>query len=157
MLNLKLAKVQLSQLILIKMDNLVNELMNELGLGRTKSKENNVLIIDDDPGVREVLEETFKQGYTTIAVATGEDALKYIDNIDKAVKVVILDIKLPKMDGKQIYNEIKKRIDVPIIFHTAYPGEEEQQCLELNPFAYIYKGTDRSYDNLLDAVERALK
>ena len=116
-----------------------------------------IMIIDDDPGVRRALKKIFtKRGYETIEFRTGEEALAYLSVSVEKIKVVILDIKLPRVDGNQIYQMVKKVIDAPIIIHTAYAGEDAPDSRSLNAFDYIHKGTPGSYEQLCSAVERAI-
>ena len=116
-----------------------------------------VMIIDDDPGVRRALEKIFtKKGYETKGFKTGEEAVAYLSDSSVKIKVVILDIKLPRIDGYQIYRMIKKIIDVPIIIHTAYAGEDAPDSRSLDVFDHIHKGTPGSYETLCSAVERAV-
>ena len=115
-----------------------------------------ILIIDDDPGIRKALNATFNwKGYDTVLAKTGEEALSLIT---QDISVVILDIKLPKINGHEVYKLIKeKRKDVPIIFHSAYAGEDAEDCLNLKPFDFIFKGKADSYSKLLNSVKRAIQ
>jgi len=111
-------------------------------------------VIDDGSGSRRSLSNTLaRRGYEPLLYATGEDALL---NWDASVRLVILDIKLPRMKGNEVYRKIKERQDVPIIFHTAYEGENAPDCVSLKPFDYIYNGTPDSSAHLSSAVEHAL-
>ena len=113
-----------------------------------------IMVIDDEPGVRRSLTTIFnKRGYGVSAYRSGDEALKHLD---ESVRVVILDIKLPKIAGDVVYKKIKERYDIPIIFHSAYPGEQVEDCMRLRPFDYIDKGTPDSLERLCGAVERAL-
>ena len=117
-----------------------------------------VLVIDDDPNIRQGLETTLKQrNYEVVVTVTGQEGL---DRFTEDVCVVILDVKLPKIDGITMYGQLKaKHPDVPIIFYSAYPGNEEiaQECLKLNPYAFIEKGEEEDIDRLYALIEKAAK
>jgi len=117
-----------------------------------------VLVIDDDPNIRQGLETTLKQrNYEVIVTITGQEGL---ESFTDDVCVVLLDVKLPKIDGIELYGQLKeKHPHVPIIFYSAYPGDEEiaQECLKLNPYAFIEKGLEEDIDRLYALIEKAAK
>jgi len=79
-----------------------------------------VLIIDDDPDIRDVLKITLTQeGYDVIEASDGQEGLKFAQT--KSPDLVIVDFKMPKMDGKQVCRRLKKDIllsHMPIIMLT---------------------------------------
>lgn len=83
-----------------------------------------VLLAEDDPMVRnfeKTVLETF--GYRVIEAGDGADAVKKFKANSGAVKLVILDVMMPRMTGKQAHDEIKKlRPDAKILFITGNPG-----------------------------------
>ena len=117
-----------------------------------------VLVIDDDPNIRQGLERTLTQrNYEVIITTFGQDG---IENLTDDVNVVLLDVKLPKMDGTVVYRQLKeKNPDVPIIFYSAYPGKEKvaKKCLELKPYAFIEKGVYEDIDRLYELIEKTVK
>ncbi len=76
-----------------------------------------VLVVDDDRAIRDVLRRHLKSaGYR---VRTAEDAIEAITLFDEhGADLVILDVKMPGMDGFEVCETIKKTNDVPIIFLT---------------------------------------
>ncbi|MDR3046401.1 MAG: response regulator [Bacteroidales bacterium] len=91
----------------------------------------NVLIVDDEPGIRSgivrilqnytvdfpFLEEEFD--FNLIEIGSGEDAVEYIDS--KPVDIVLLDNKLPGMDGIEVLEYInKKEMDCSVMMITSY-------------------------------------
>ena len=78
----------------------------------------NVIIIEDDPGVRFFLEEALKgEKYSVSSFASYEEAT---NAIDKTTDLVIMDISLPGMDGLSATSDLKQKTDVPILIITAY-------------------------------------
>jgi len=79
-----------------------------------------VLVIDDDPGVRDYLEALVsRQGYEVVAVAGGEEALRTLGSAPP--DLVTLDMVLPGMDGLDTLRELKKRApDVPVIMLSGH-------------------------------------
>lgn len=79
-----------------------------------------LLIVDDQPGIRTLLKELFsKDGFETREAASGDEALKQIR--EKRPDLVILDVKIPDMDGIDILKEIKQYDKtIKVIMMTAY-------------------------------------
>jgi len=100
-----------------------------------------VLLVDDDPLVLEVLMETFCDDYEVIAAASGADALDALRRHGQ-VDAVVLDIRMEGIDGLQAALQIKEiRPDIPIVFHTGYPGDYSEQDVQnkYQPFDYVGK------------------
>lgn len=77
-----------------------------------------IIIIEDDAGVRFFLEEALKsEGYTPLSFESYEDALPVMSN---DTDLIIMDIKLPGIDGLSAIDKIKGLIDVPVLIITAY-------------------------------------
>ena len=78
----------------------------------------NVVIVEDDPGVRFFLEEALKgEKYSVSSFASYEEAT---NAINKTTDLVIMDISLPGMDGLSATSDLKQKSDVPILIITAY-------------------------------------
>jgi two-component system, NtrC family, response regulator AtoC len=79
-----------------------------------------VLVIDDDPGVREYLEALVsRQGYEALAVPSGEEALRTLDRTRP--DLVTLDVVLEGMDGLETLRQLKKRLpDVPVVMLSGH-------------------------------------
>lgn len=79
-----------------------------------------ILIADDDPDIRDILKLTLsEENYETIEAKNGEEALEIIRA--KPLDLVLLDYKMPKMDGRTLCNLIKKDLllqHLPIIMVT---------------------------------------
>jgi two-component system response regulator AtoC len=79
-----------------------------------------VLVIDDDPGVRDYLEALVsRQGYEVFAFAGGEEALRSLD--ETRPDLVTLDVVLPGMDGLETLSQLKSKLpDVPVIMLSGH-------------------------------------
>jgi DNA-binding response OmpR family regulator len=77
-----------------------------------------VLLVEDDPRVRRVLQLALtEEGYRVRAAATGEEGLSQL--ADQPPDVVLLDLMLPDLDGFSVCRRIRKGSDVPVIMVTA--------------------------------------
>lgn len=79
-----------------------------------------ILIVDDQPGIRLLLEEVFtKEGFRVLTAGSGKEALE--KTADICPDLVLLDMKIPGMDGLEILRRLKeRRTDVLAIMMTAY-------------------------------------
>ena len=100
----------------------------------------NVLIVEDDPAVRDVLKIALeREGMVVEAVGDGETALKRFTALG-ALDLVILDIMLPGMDGITLCQEFRRSSDVPISMLTAREGERNVVLgLEVGADDYVIK------------------
>lgn len=81
-----------------------------------------VLVAEDDSDVREVTRDILEEfGYKVIEATDGEDAVnKFIENKDR-IGFLLFDVKMPKKNGKEAYDEIKKiRPDIKALFLSGY-------------------------------------
>jgi len=79
-----------------------------------------VLVIDDDPGVRDYMEALVtRQGYDVFAAADGEEALQNLETTQP--DLITLDVVLPGMDGLQTLEKLKQRLpDVPVVMLSGH-------------------------------------
>ena len=79
-----------------------------------------ILIVDDDPDIRDVLKITLsEENYEILEAGDGEEALKIINN--NQPDLILLDYKIPKVDGREVCRRIKKDLllrHLPIIMVT---------------------------------------
>jgi len=106
------------------------------------SKKIKVLMVDDEEQFRSTTKKILnRRGFETVLAGSGEEA---IDKLAENPDVVILDIKMPGMDGHQALKEIKKHSpDLPVIMltgHGAMPSARE--ALVEGAFDYLSKPCD---------------
>ncbi|MBT6120038.1 response regulator [bacterium] len=119
-----------------------------------KTKKPLILIIDDDVSVRESMRIILRDKYRVVLCSSGEQG---IQDIQKEVDAVILDIKMPGQDGFQTCKQISKKFpQMPIIFFSAYQDLKDpfEIMNDYHPFGYIKKGVDNS--EILDLLGRAV-
>jgi len=95
-----------------------------------------ILIVEDDDAIAKPLAEGLRrEGFEVTRVATGEEALEA-----SVPDLVLLDLRLPGVDGTEVCRRLRARSDVPIIVVTA-KGEEVDRVvlLELGADDYIVK------------------
>ena len=74
----------------------------------------NILIVDDEYGIREVIKEyCVNEGYHTYEAENGLDAINILNKV-KNIDIIILDIMMPKMDGYTALSEIRKEYNIPV-------------------------------------------
>ena len=116
-----------------------------------------VLVIEDDPGIIEVVSLCFQlrwSGTTVISAANGREGVTLVET--ESPDVVILDIGLPDIDGYQVLKEIRRFSDVPVIMLTVR-GEDTDVAkgLELGADDYITKPF--SHIELIARVQAVLR
>jgi two-component system, response regulator, stage 0 sporulation protein F len=108
--------------------------------GHTMKK---ILIVDDQYGIRVLLSELFKkEGYQTLQAANGMTAIELVKQ--ECPDLVILDLKMPGMDGLEVFKNLKKfNEEVNVIFMTAY-GELQlvQEFMKLGAITHFAKPFD---------------
>jgi DNA-binding NtrC family response regulator len=114
-----------------------------------------VLIIDDDAGVRRVLDRILSgDGYE---VEQASDAFQALDMLDSLQPdAALLDIKMPGMDGFGLLENLRQRgLEIPVVILTGHGDQfTAQECLDAGAAAYLTKPPDRA--DLLIAVRGAV-
>lgn len=119
-------------------------------------EEKKVLIVDDQNGIRILLMEVFSsEGYRTYQAANGKLALEIVRG--ESPDLVLLDMKIPGMDGLEILRHIKEvNPDIKVIMMTAY-GELDmiKQASDLGALMHFTKPFD--IDEMRGAVNMQLR
>lgn len=114
-----------------------------------------ILVVDDDPSVRESFRLVLEDAYEVVDVPDGARALEVVRA--SQIDLVLLDIRLPEMDGIEVLERIKA-IDegVEVILVTAVKTVRTAvAAMKLGAFDYLTKPFDE--DELLSLVRRALQ
>ena len=115
-----------------------------------------VLLVDDEKDSVEMLSLRLNEvGEKVTAAYSGKECLEILQN--KEIDVVILDIKMPGMDGMEALGEIKKRFPlVEVIMLTGHGSTETAvEGMKMGAFDYLLKPAD--FDDLTTKLEAARK
>ncbi len=98
-----------------------------------------VLCVDDDPAIRDVLEIALSQAGHKVELA-GDGAEALAKARSGRFDLVVLDIGLPEMDGREVCRALRRESDVPVLFLTAQGDEVDRIVgLELGADDYVVK------------------
>ena len=108
-----------------------------------------ILLADDDPEDRMIMEDTFREMQLLHAihfVENGESIIEYLDTIihgNKLPSLIVLDLNMPRMNGTQTLKALKnneKYREIPvIIFSTSVNAIEMHECMKTGAASYIVK------------------
>lgn len=111
-----------------------------------------ILIVDDDMGMRETLSDIMEdKGYRTVIALDGYEAIQRVK--ESAFDVILMDIKMPGMDGVETFKEIKKiRPRTAVVMMTAYALEDLiSEALQEGAYGVLYKPFDM--EKIMDLIE----
>jgi DNA-binding NtrC family response regulator len=102
------------------------------------------LIVDDEKNLRELYKlELTREGYEVILASTGKEAIEILE--DKLPDVVVMDIRMPDMDGIEALGKMVARFkNLPVIINSAYSGYKEDFRSWVAE-AYLVKSSDLSH------------
>lgn len=117
-----------------------------------------ILFVEDEAAIQKSLTDTLKkEGYEVISALDGQTGL----HLAKAKKpdLILLDLILPKMDGFELLDQLKKdpaTKDIPIIILTNLERMEDvEKALKLGAKTYLTKA-NYTLQEVVDKVEKAL-
>lgn len=98
-----------------------------------------ILIVDDDPHIRQVVRFALeKAGYLILEAANGQEALTLFT--ESAPNLVVLDVLMPEMDGTEVCRRLRASSAVPILFLSSRDDEVDRIVgLELGGDDYVTK------------------
>ena len=123
---------------------------------KLKSDQKNILVVDDDTGVRTVFSSILrKEGYRVTAVKNGYEAIKVID--EESFDLALVDLRMPGLDGIQVLEKIKsRRPQTRVIIYSAY-GLVEDAVEAMRKGATDYLNKPFSPNELELNVKKALE
>jgi DNA-binding NtrC family response regulator len=121
-----------------------------------KSFNETILVVDDDPDIREVLTDRLESlNYRVLAAASGEESLELVEK--QSPQMVLLDIEMPGMSGLEVLKEIRRRgIDVTVVMITAY-GTIERAVQAMREGAYDFIPKPFEPEHIALTVRKALE
>jgi len=118
-----------------------------------------VLVVDDNEAAREILADQLRLlGFEVAAVASGEAALKEVQETDRPYELIVMDWKMPGMDGIETTRRIREEVHLSpppaIVMVTGFDPDEAMGKAEgLGIIAFLEKPVNLSL--LLNAIARA--
>lgn len=116
----------------------------------------NILIVDDEPGIVEICERTLKRrGYKVFTAFNGEEALKILER--EPIELALVDLRMPQYDGNELLKRVKQSFPfTEVIIVTAEATLDAAiESLKNGAFDYILKPFNLT--ELTAAVKRALE
>ena len=104
-----------------------------------------ILVVEDDADIRENLAEfLISESYTVTTAADGQQALNYLRDASNLPQVILLDLRMPNMDGFKFRAEQEKDArlaEIPVILMTA-DAQIEVEKIRIGAKAYVKKPID---------------
>ncbi len=127
-------------------------------MGRRKNdNEEAILIVEDDPEMRATCVQMLaRAGYQSEAVTDGEEALARL-HTDSRLRVVLLDLKLPRMDGTAVLEKIKAfDSDIKVVIMTGFATVKSAvQTMKLGAADYLVKPFEK--DELVAVIAQQIR
>ena len=100
-----------------------------------------VMIVDDEANLRRLYRESLERdGYAVITANSAEDCLRQLD--DEAPDLVVLDVRMPGMDGLEALGRIlERRPRMPVVLNSAFSSYRDN-FLSWTADAYLVKSSD---------------
>ena len=117
-----------------------------------------ILIVDDEPVQRRLLEAALvKGGHSVIVAETGEQALELFDGHQEAIAAIVLDLVMPGLGGMEVMERLAERGSaVPVIVQTAKGGiDVVVEAMRKGAFDFVVKPF--APDKLLKTVDAAIR
>lgn len=124
----------------------------------------NILLIEDNPGDVRLTQEAFREGKKEVnleVVMYGVEAIKYLRQepgfeSSPMPDLILLDLNLPKWDGREVLKEIKTDVKlkrIPVVVLTTSNAEQDIiQSYDLHANCFINKPVD--FDNFFDIIQK---
>jgi len=115
-----------------------------------------VLVVDDDPGFRNVVQRTLERaGYRVLSATNGQEAVALIGDNAGDVRVVLSDVVMPMMGGSDLLEHLEEtRPGIPVILTTGYPDRELADHVRRRAAGFLRKPFGPR--DLLRVVDQAL-
>ncbi len=119
-----------------------------------------ILLVDDDEEVRYMLQELLlREGYGVTVVDDGQQALDVLKG-DPDFSLMILDLGMPKLDGRQVLDQVRGWVDtaaLPVLVWTGSGHEDKDERALLEAGADDYVRKDVPPDRLMARIKAVLR
>jgi two-component system response regulator AdeR len=112
-------------------------------------KEVTVLVVEDDPGCREMNRDRIEGTYAVQTAGSGNEAL---DALEETIEVVLLDRRLPDMSGEEVLTAIQDTTECSVIMYSGADPEPDGPSSAAD--AYLVKPVTK--EELLDTIRNLL-
>ena len=114
-----------------------------------------ILIIDDERGVCEELSEILRDEHHDV-----DSAMNAVEGLEKlktnTYDLIFLDVLMPKMEGREALDQIKKISSTPVVIMSGYlPSHKEKEVIKAGAMASLKKPLDLS--QVFGLIEKALE
>jgi len=122
---------------------------------KNESRQDHILVVDDDQLVRRMLQKLFEQeGLGCTTAADGEQALVRME--DRAFEVVVTDLRMPGINGLELLERVKARSAADVMVMTGYSGDVTfEETIEKGAADFVHKPLNPG--ELLIRLKRILK
>jgi DNA-binding response OmpR family regulator len=101
-----------------------------------------LLIADDEPAIRLLLKEFFKEQFTCIVTQDGKEALDYLKE-NELPWILVLDLEMPNMSGLEVIKEIRKKDAydsiIILVLSSKESSKDRIECLRAGADDYLLK------------------
>jgi len=123
---------------------------------QTNTAHQPILVVDDDPGLREALQDVLElEGYDVVLARDGQEALRLLE--DAHPVLVLLDLMMPRMNGYEFVAELERRSlrdHLPVVILTA-DANAKRKAEQVGAEGYLAKPFE--IDQVLATVDRILQ
>jgi CheY-like chemotaxis protein len=87
-------------------------------------REETLLVVDDDPDVRDLTAEILRErGYRILEAGSGEEAVRLAADYPRPIHLLLTDVLMPRMDGPTLARDLlSRRPGLKVLFMTGYSG-----------------------------------
>ncbi len=119
-----------------------------------------LLIVDDEPAIRMLLQQYFKKKYDVVLLDGGKQALQWLES-NTAIPVIILDLNMPEVSGIDVITMVRASTQhqkAPIIVLSAQESSADRiKCLRTGADDYVVKPFNpEELDARVDAILRRM-
>lgn len=112
-----------------------------------------ILVVEDEPVIRDLLCEILSEAYECVAARSAEEGLTLLSESD--YDLAITDVKLPGADGAEFLAAVRKRLpELPVIVISGGYGGDASKFIEAGAFGYLLKPF--RFEEVEEMIERAV-